>query len=434
MRIASCFLCLMLCSANAYGQNLLWEMMYDASGGTDVARAVTLSKRAAILIGNASNPADDVNDLVIQSLRRKNGSVLWTDRVPAAPGLVLDLQIASHQGRVFAAGYVPGAAVSSTDMVIRGYDALHGTLLWNSVWDAGRDDLPQALVAGPTAVVVVGYGGNMGGQPINFLVRAYEPGSGLILWEDRVERPDLATAAWTVAITRNRVFVAGTTQSTQARDLLLRAYDAFSGELVWETTRPSTTPTAIKVVAGRVFLAGSSFNSSYVGALDARNGEWLWEDDATGPSGGFGDLAVLGQRVVAAGSVGPNLLLRAYDASTGTVAWQDQPPVSPGYNDRATAVALNGRAVYVVGSTHQPFGPSEMLVRAYGVDGTPLWDDRSHRSVGVPGTSAVDVALGKNRLFVTGFVQGVREDFVIRAYDVRADGTASPLETASLSD
>ena len=306
MRIASCFLCLMLCSANSFGQNLLWEMMDDASGGTDVARALTLSTRTAIFIGNASNSADDVNDLVIQSLRRRNGSVLWTDRVPTATGLGLGLQIASHQGRVFAAGYVAGAVASSTDMVIRSYDALHGTLLWNSVWDAGRDDLPQAIVAGPTAVVVVGYGGNVPGQPVNFLVRAYEPGSGLILWEDRVERPDLdSTAAWTVAITRNHVVVAGTTQSTQARDLLLRAYNALSGELVWETTRPSTTPTAIDVVAGRVFLAGSSFNSSYVGALDAKNGEWLWEDDATGPSGGFGDLAVHGQRVVAAGSVGP---------------------------------------------------------------------------------------------------------------------------------
>jgi hypothetical protein len=184
-----------------------------------------------------------------------------------------------------------------------------------------------------------------------------------------------------------------------------------------------------------VFLAGSSFDSSYVGALDVKNGEWLWEDDATGPSGGFGAIAVHGQRVVAAGSVGPNLLLRAYDASTGTVEWQDQPaPVSPGHNDRASAVALNARAVYVVGSSFQPLGSSEMLVRAYGMDGTLLWDDRSHRSVGVPGTSAVDVALGKNRLFVTGYAQGVRADFVVRAYDVRADGAASQLETAGLSD
>jgi hypothetical protein len=137
---------------------------------------------------------------------------------------VTSLQIASFQGRVFASGYTTGPD-NGTDIVVRGYDALHGTLLWNSVWDAGRDDLPQAIVAGPTAVIVVGYGGNSPGHALNFIVRAYDPKDGAVLWEDRVERTDLATAAWAVAITRNRVFVAGNTISrTNTRDLLLRAY------------------------------------------------------------------------------------------------------------------------------------------------------------------------------------------------------------------
>ena len=102
------------------------------------------------------------------------------------------------------------------------------------------------------------------------------------LSEDRVERTDLDAVAWAVAITRNRVFVAGSTIiQTNARDLLVRAYDITSGALVWETTRPSTSPTAIKASGGRMLFAGSSSNGSYVGVLDAKSGALLWEDQST---------------------------------------------------------------------------------------------------------------------------------------------------------
>ena len=134
------------------------------------ARAITLSKNAAVVIGNASNTQDEVNDFVVSALRRKDGATTWTDHVPTDSN-VLGLQIASAAGRVFASGYAPPAAGFGSDIVVRGYDALSGALLWSSVWDEGRDDLPQALVAGPSAVVVVGYGGNTPGQNVSFLVR-----------------------------------------------------------------------------------------------------------------------------------------------------------------------------------------------------------------------------------------------------------------------
>jgi hypothetical protein len=118
--------------------------------------------------------------------------------------------------------------------------------------------------------------------------------------------------------------------------------------------------------------------------------------------------------------------VRAYDVRNGTMEWQDQTLVAPGFGDLATAVALNDRAVYVVGSSGQDFGYSEMVVRSYSAeDGTLLWDDRSHRSItGFP-TTAVDVALGRNRLFVAGYSL---DDFVIRAYGIWNDG---PVESRS---
>jgi outer membrane protein assembly factor BamB len=439
MRIIWCLFCLLFCSVNAFGQTVLWDMVEDVSGGLNVMRAITLSTRSAVFIGNADNSAADVHDFVIQSLRRKTGSVRWTDRGQEFPGLVTSLQIASFQGRVFASGYTTGPD-NGTDIVVRGYDALHGTLLWNSVWDAGRDDLPQAIVAGPTAVIVVGYGGNSPGHALNFIVRAYDPKDGTVLWEDRVERTDLATAAWAVAITRNRVFVAGNTISqTNTRDLLLRVYNVASGALLWETTRPLTSPTEIKASGGRVFLAGSSSDHSFVGAWDAKSGALLWEDNSTDP-GIFLDISVKGDRVVAAGSSQSTVLVRAYDVEDGRLEWQDQ--TSCGKSDRATGVALNDRAVYVVGSCSQDFVYSEMLVRSYGAnDGTMLWEDRSHRTGGFLSVSgAVDVALGRNRLFVAGSETeetslggGPVQEFVVRAYDIQADGLTCSSETPPMS-
>jgi hypothetical protein len=81
--------------------------------------------------------------------------------------------------------------------------------------------------------------------------------------------------------------------------------------------------------------------------------------------------------------------------------------------------------VYAAGSSGEFFGNSEFLVRAYNAaDGSLLWDDRSHASTE---TAAVDLALGKFRLFVAGYTfnSSTETDFLIRAYDTRSDATDS---------
>ena len=413
-------MCWLLVSVQAFGQDrLLWEVQEDFSGGPDLARAITLSKRTAVVVGNAGGPDDGV-DFVIQSFSKSTGAVQWTDQVPSCCG-ASPVVVTSLRDTVFAAGYVAGPTVGTTDVVVRAYDAPTGTLLWQNVWDAGRDDLPKAIAASPTAVVMVGYGGNTTSHPLDLIVRAYDPVSGAILWSDQVDRGNVEDAAWAVAVGPQRVFVAATTQTPSGRDLLVRAYNAASGLLNWEIVRAATSPVALKVAAGRLFLAGSSSNQTYLGAFDVRSGGVLWEDQTPTP-GLFRDVQVKGQQVVAAGSAGRGLLVRAFDVRTGAMAWQDQPAVPPGFNTLATAVALNDDAVYVVGSAAQDFAYSEVMVRAYDATaGTLLWDDRSHRN---SSSTAVDVALGKNRLFVAGYTMGARFDFLIRAYWIRNDGAA----------
>jgi hypothetical protein len=424
VRIASWICCCVLfIASDVFGQTLLWETVEDLSGGTDMARAITLSKKSVVVIGNSANSAEDVNDFVVQALQRKDGATRWTDRVPDRSGVSTQLPIASAQGRTFAAGYAakPGLPGQGSDIVIRAYDSTAGTLLWNSVWDIGRDDFPHAIAAGPAAVVVVGVGGNSQTRPLSFIVRAYSPTSGAVLWEDRVERPGNDARASKVVITKNRVFVAGTIAAAGRSDGVLRVYNAASGAIDWEWTRPAMNPAALQVAGGRLFMAGSSSDHSYLGVFDTKSGGLLWENEGTARGGYFSDIAINGNRIVAIDAVGSGLRVHSYDVMSGMLQWEQQQVVPPGVFERGATVATNGTAVYVAGASVLDFEYSEMMVRAYdAATGEFLWDDRSHRS-GRP-TTAVGIALGKKRLFVAGYAQGVGTDFVIRAYDIRNDG------------
>ena len=434
MRMIWCFLGLFFFSGIVAGQDLLWDVVEDF-GGYDVPGGITLSTNGAIVVGNTGAPGVD---FVMQSLGRTDGSEQWTEFVPGQA-----TQIASSLGRVFTAGSsVDAAGPNSNPIGVWAYEALTGTLLWRDVWDAGPNDIARTIAAAPSAVVVAGTVGN---DATDFIVRAYDPISGAVLWDDQVERADQDMGALTVAIDRNRVFVAGTIrQDSGPAALLVRAYHAASGALVWETMRLATTPAQIEASAGRVFVAGTSTPSparSYVGAFDAQTGALLWEEEETDVSG-FADIAADRHRVVAAGRMGEashGWLVRVYDAPSGHLEWEHQTVMEPGYFEGANAVALNERAVYVAGGSH--YDPllggryHEMLVRAYdAVAGTLLWDDRSHRAAAAGG--AVDVALGTHRLFVLGLTanQGPFQDFVIRAYDIQTDLPAPRTARVSRSE
>lgn len=417
MRRMCWLLCVLCLSVEAGAQDRLsWEVQQD-SGGGDTARGVALSGGSLVMVGNTTSGGSV--EFVIRALARDSGVETWRDRVPACCGS-LGVFVASHGQAVFAAGYVAGAAVSSTDLFVRAYDTPTGALLWENIWDTGQDDLPQGIAASQSAVVVVGYGGDTPGHSLDFIVRAYDPLDGDILWENRLDRNDAEEAAWTVAIDRDRVFVAGTTLTTTGRDLILRAYNLSSGSLIWERGRPMTSPVQLEALGGRVFVAGSAANRPYLAAFEGRNGGLLWED-AAAASGFFRDIAGVSGRVVAVGTAGNGLLVRAYEPASGTILWQDRPAVAPGFGESALTVALDRQLVYVAGHSGRDLSYSEVLVRAYRAgDGALLWDDRSHRS---NSSGARDMVLGQNDLFVTGSTSAPNPsmDFLIRAYDIRGD-------------
>jgi outer membrane protein assembly factor BamB len=220
---------------------------------------------------------------------------------------------------------------------------------------------------------------------------------------------------------------------SSSSDLFVRAYDASSGDLNWEIDRPGIVPATMKLASGRLLVAGAAGSSTYLAAF-SKTGASLW-DDMVPTSGGILDIAVAGSRIAAAISSGTGFAVRAYSLRTGALEWEDRPTFSPESFESVRAIVLNEDSVYVAGrAVEELSGNSEFLVRAYdAVDGSLLWDDRSHSSTD---TAAVDLALGQFRLFVAGYTSdsSTDADFLIRAYDARVDVADSQSKVPQLDN
>ena len=405
---------------------LLWELQEDIHGGTDLVRAITLSGKSAVIVGNGGVPLEGTNqsDFVIQALSQATGTLQWSDRTFLSGGTVEPLHVTSHKDRAYAVGTLRELGDPRSAFLVRAYAVPTGTLLWENVWHAsagGDQDHPTGIFASPTHVVVVGSGDNATHDGRAALVRAFDPLTGEILWEDRVGSTGTDILPWAIAADRQQIFVAGTVYSRgDVRDLFLRAYDASTGDLTWEIGRAGVEPATLHIASGRLLVAGAAGSTTYLAAFSAKTGASLW-DDMVPTSGRIVDMAVAGRRIAAAISFGTSFAVRAYSLMTGGLEWENRPTISPGFLEEVHALVLNQHTVYAAGFSGETgmFGNSEFLVRAYdAADGSLLWDDRSHASTA---TAALDLALGKFGLFAAGYTfdSSTGTDFLIRAYDVR---------------
>jgi PQQ-like domain len=408
----------LLFTPNLFGQSpFLWENQKDFSGGLDLLRSVSTVGNMALTAGNASVTGG--LDLAVLNYSGA-GAVRWADQTPLTTGTITGVFTATLGNIGFAAGY-NSVVPSDSDIFVRAYNVRTGNVLWQDTLNKGRDDFPQGLTAGPFVVVVVGQGGNRAGTTLDALIRAYDPLTGRVLWEDQVSKGDtFIDIAWAVAIDFDQVFVAGSSSDDTGgnRKMIVRAYDSRTGTLQWEVERAGFTPTAITTRSGRVFVAGStSAAHAFVAAFNTSNGKLVWEDTST--FGSFVDVAIRDQRLVAVGRSLQKALIRAYHPFNGRVAWEDitEPPVE--VSESLSAVALSDEVAYVTGVSGEDFGESEFVVRAYDLfRGRVLFDDRSHPSGGFLGSAGRGIAIGTTHVYAVGWVSDRGStDFLIRAYD-----------------
>jgi hypothetical protein len=413
----------LLFTQNLFGQSpFLWEQQKDFSGRPDHLRSVSTVGNMAVTAGIASVTGG--LDLAVANYSGA-GAVRWTDQLPLTSGYDMPVFTATLGAVAFAAGY-SSVVPNNSDIFVRAYNSRTGNVLWHDTLDKGRDDFPQGLAAGPFVVVVVGQGGNTSVAPItalDALIRAYDPLTGRVLWEDQVNKGDtIDDIAWAVAIDFDQVFVAGSSSDDTGgnRKMIVRAYDSRTGTLQWEVERAGFTPTAITTRSGRVFVAGyTNASKAFVTAFNTTNGGLVWEDTSTG--GIFVDVKIRDHRVVGVGRSSQGSLIRAYHPPDGRVAWEHITTPPDDFTESLSAVALSDDVAYVTGFSAQDFDgveSREFVVRAYDLSrGSVLFDDRSHRSGG-QGSAGVAIALGATHVYAVGFASDSGpSDFLIRAYD-----------------
>jgi glucose dehydrogenase len=215
------------------GGDLVWEDHADTAGGADGINALAVRSGLVFAAGFDTNTAGN-RDFLVRAYDAHSGSLLWKDRVDTAGDADRAFALAAGAGQVFAAGF--GTNVDGNqDFLVRAYDPQTGALRWEDQRDpAGFNDVAEALAVRGGQVFAAGSGERAAGNQ-DFLVRAYEVKSGTLRWEDRADKAGLNDAAFALAVEGGLVFAAGFgTNAAGNQDFLIRAYQTKDGALVWE--------------------------------------------------------------------------------------------------------------------------------------------------------------------------------------------------------
>ena len=299
----------------------LWGDDFDAAGGDDAATAAAANGGALLVVGWTTN-TDGNKDFVVRHYRASRGELLWEDTVDRG-GDDVAWAVAAHRRQVFVAGTTTSAD-GDTDLIVRGYDASEGALLWEETFDgSGGDETVAAIAMRRRSVFVVGTT-ESGDGDLDTLIRGYHVEDGADEWNEIYDRSggdDVIRAAVaplrkrTSRKRRPRLIVVGTTAAPGGdTDLLMRAYDIKTANLFYENTYDlaggDDRADAIGLHKLRAYVAGTSTNASgdtdfVVRAYDSLHGDLLWEhalDTAGGDDSGAAILSAKRHTAIAAGT------------------------------------------------------------------------------------------------------------------------------------
>jgi outer membrane protein assembly factor BamB len=302
--------------------------------------------------------------------------------------------------------------------------------LWENREKSAPFGQPWAIDAEGSVAVAAGA---IDTDPFNSLtndwfVRAYDVGTGVTLWEDRIDVVGLRDEAHAVSVHGGRAFVVGTLQTSTAclSSLEIRAYDLKTGTLLWERRFDCGYASTVAADGGQVFAVGSRFDvntGTQVGAIvafDAKTGVLLWQtktastaDPTQFPGRYATDTAVqvLDDRVFVAGEMlvssgtasAVSMYVQAHDRKTGAQLWEHEIPNASAGPTNSVPLAVSGNLLVVGGAaaTSNPNFPWDYRVTTLDVrTGALLWTDQVHRQAG--GLSA-GFGFGAGKLFAYGW-------------------------------
>lgn len=275
-------------------------------------------------------------------------------------------------------------------------------VLWESRGQQEWSGIGQDIDGAGDMVVVAGVVGDVGSNLFQWYVRGLSLRTAATVWEDRFG-PMTFGVAKDVEVEGDSAFVAGWTKTPGGGfNFVVRAYDLTSGDVRWSREvglgpqcleeSPGwarCVAKAVEVHAGRVFVVGhltrTAGRSDFaVLAFDARTGEPLWESVTDASTGSFDyawAVAPVGRDVFVLGEFGQRagMLLQAHDARTGAIRWQRLVPGARNWTSKETLVA-NRDGVFIAGHDDQ----LRFFVQAYDpANGQLLWEDNLDEGLGL---------------------------------------------------
>jgi outer membrane protein assembly factor BamB len=233
----------------------LWESVLNTFG-TDVAFSVSEQGERVFAVGLAAN----FFDLLLRAYDGLTGSVLWEHRVPNGSQFVSNRSLAAHGGLLYvSAGIFSNAG--EEDAIVHAYDQRTGALRWSQRIDAGRNDEAVTLtVHGNTVFAALFEDCDNQFLACSFATRAFDASSGVELWHDRFQ--DVAgadTFPQSLVVANNRLFVGGASADADGvYHWRLRLLDLATGDVLADERDTSALGGAINKMADAngVVLAG----------------------------------------------------------------------------------------------------------------------------------------------------------------------------------
>jgi len=221
--------------------DVLWE---DHTPAGDFAQATQLAVEGnrVIAVGyvetNSSTAPFSETDWLVRTYDAKTGQIVWEERLETGglDSIAIPFDVALLDGRAFVIGTGgPGCSFSvvgapdNCDFIVRTYNIETGQLLWEDRLDRAPIDQGLSIVAKGDAVFATGNGGNTcAGVALtncDIFVRAYDPNTGTLLWEDQVDTMGTDDLGGAIATQGGSVFVAGVVIDADfTADILIRAY------------------------------------------------------------------------------------------------------------------------------------------------------------------------------------------------------------------
>lgn len=443
------------------GAELMWQDRFY--GAEDATALVAVAENRVFIVGKGPATPDAETGWLVKAYDQRTGKMLWIDAYSGvSPDENKGQAVAVGDGRIYAGGSISWSADSDYAMV-RAYDPITGAVQWEDKFTYGN------LYAGVTHLAVerdehgrsLLYAVGRAVEPdftTAWYVRAYDAKTGALVWNN-VFHPTYFDDALSVAVKHGRIFVSGFTfdLSTFLRHFTVRAYEAGSGTLLWQDIVPgglqgfqgSDAAQQVVVEGDRVLAAGVITDTvGYhfaVRAYQATTGNLMWSHLYDSGSGldSAGSIALHHGRAFVVGQGGAlcsfnansdcNWLIRTYDQDTGTLLWQKQVDVNH-QDDGANVVLACGDQIVVSGSagtdSNAPYADWLVQVRS-AKNGDLIWQNLlpTPLTFGQPYGLAVD----QDRLFVTGSTSDLaggtqNGDVIVRAHHFESQGeTCEPV-------